>query len=380
MWRLYLLLILDSLILQLPRCIIGFALRWCWHPPQAELIASGLPLAKLRDAAMARRLTMDTQVYGQDMDSAKWLGLLAMATDAPADWDRVMALINDDGSLTRSLAEPYPDDAVPFSQDMASGLILAVPHRLHRLTDTERVRLAAVWDRTTWQGWPLLTAQPGRGKRPFGRGHLWRPWCIWGCEDVLGALVWLYLGWRITGQRRYLAAYWAMRILQAPCLWLATSDAQVWLGRVYAVHSANAHSSLLLWYAGWRVTGSRLFRRALATAYKRHGHYSADACVLAGSVINAPGWREQALALITAALDKGTRPCPADKTYLSLIWPPAIVRRAGRLQPPQWRGADYLWERSPIKGRVLDDAYRARRGLDVIFPVLLMHRILGGRT
>ena len=100
---------------------------------------------------------------------------------------------------------------------------------------------------------------------------------------------------------------------------------------------------------------------------------------MAGSAIDAPGWRDLAKGLISAALDKGTRYCPEDKTYLSLVWPPAIVRRASSLQAPESRGADYLWERSPIKGQLLDDAYRAGRGLDVIFPALMMSAVLGGR-
>ena len=195
-----------------------------------------------------------------------------------------------------------------------------------------------------------------------------------GSEDILSALVWLFTGWKITGERRYLIAYYAFMVMQAPSLLIACSDAQIWMGRMYGIAMHNTHSKAVESFTGWKLTGNWLFRQALAQAYKRHASYNADIAVLGGQATGATGWREKALELISDAVDKGTYPCPQDTKYLSLIWPPEFVMRAGAIVPPTHRGGDYIWERNPVKGDKLDDAYRAGKGLDVIFPLGALQR------
>lgn len=374
MFFFYLALFLDALLLQPLRCLIGFALRFCWRPPVSAPLPPARPLEELTAIAAERRKTLDRNIYGQGGDSAKFLGMLAYATRAQEDWENVMGLVCEDGSLKRNLKEPYPDDSVPFSGDMLSGFMLAVADRLPKLTDMERGRLKRVWERTTWEGFPLLVAHPAGGKKIFERGHVWRPWWIMGSEDILTALAWLFIGWKLTGERRYLLAYWAFMVLQAPSLFLACPDAQIWLGRVYGIATHNTHSKVLGCFAGWKLTENCFFRQALAQSYRRHAWYNADIAVLAGQVIKATGWHEKALALISDAVDKGIYACPQDTKYLSLIWPPEFVMRAGVIVPPTHRGGDYIWERNPVKGDKLDDAYRAGKGLDIIFPLGALQR------
>lgn len=374
MLQFYALLLVDALVFQPLRCVFGLLMRFLWQPPDMEAAPpSPMGEAELRLRAAALYISLDRNKYGQDADSAKFLGMLAFATGRDDEWRRVMDLVQDDGSLKRSLApEDHAENAAPFSPDLLSGFLLAVLGRLERLTVGERVRLAKVWERTTWQGWPLLLAHPLRGKQIFERGHLWTPWWVFGCEEILAALAWLRLGWRISGEGRYLWAYWAFMILQAPSLLIASADVQVWLGRVYALAAHNIHSKALIFYVGYKLTGSRRFKAALRQAYARHGAYNADICLLAGEAAGAADYKSRALALIADALAKGTRPCPEDRRYLSLIWPPEMVTRSARFMPPSARGADYVWERSPIKGSLLGDASRARLGLDVIFPAMLL--------
>lgn len=374
MFLFYLVLLLDTILLQPLRCLIGFALRFCWHPPVSAPLPPARTLEELNAIAAERLKTLDRTIYGQGGDSAKFLGMLAYATGAQEDWENIMALVCEDGSLKRNLKTPYPDDSVPFSGDMLSGFFLAVADRLPKLTDTERARLGKVWARTTWEGFPLLIAHPERGKKVFERGHIWRPWWVMGSEDILGALAWLYLGYKITGKMRYLIAYYAMTVLQAPSLALACPDAQIWMGKVYGIAAHNTHSGALIFYAGHSLTGNVFFRMALKQSYRRHGRYNADIAILAGQATKATGWKEKAMALISDAVDKGTYACPQDTKYLSLIWPPEFVMRAGVIVPPTHRGGDYIWERNPVKGDKLDDAYRAGKGLDIIFPLGALQR------
>ena len=376
MW-LYILLLFDSLVLQPFRCFFGSFLSFCWWPPKVAPV----PTARFRpgelvNLAHARIATLDRTVYGQGGDSAKFLGMLAAATDSEIDWQNVMDLVQPGGTIKRNLRAEYSDDAVPFSGDMLSGFLLAVVQRLPRLTTDERITLGKLWQRTTWQGFPLLFADAGTGKKTvFGRGHVWRPWWVLGSEEVLTALAWLYCGWEITGQTRYRVAYYAFLVLQFPSLLLACPDGQFWVGRVYAIATYNTHSKALVFYAGWLMTGGYVFKAALAQSYKRHADYNADIAILAGSAVDAPGWQETALNLIAGAVDKGRYPCPQDTKYLSVIWPPERVMRSGAIPPPEFRGGDYVWERNPVKGNVLDDDYRAKKGLDLIFPALMLARL-----
>ena len=375
--RLYLLLLFDSLVLQPCRCLLGLLLRFCWWPPKVAAVPpSRHTQNELTAIAHDRISTLDRTVYGQGGDSAKFLGMLSAATDDEADWQNVMALVQPDGTIKRNLRPQYPDDAVPFSGDMLAGFLLAVVKRLPRLTPDERILLDTLWQRTTWQDFPLLFADAATGKKTvYGRGHLWRPWWIFGCEEVLTALAWLYCGWQITGETRYRWAYYAFLVLQFPSLLLGCPDGQFWLGRVYAIATYNTHSKALVFYAGWLMTGGYVFKVALAQSYKRHAAYNADIAILAGSVIDAPGWQDTALNLVAGAVGKGQYPCPQETKYLSVIWPPEMVMRAGTIPPPEFRGGDYIWERNPVKGNVLDDDYRAKKGLDIIFPALMLARL-----
>ena len=374
---LYILLVLDSLLLQPFRCFFGLLLRFCWHPPKvATLPPSRFTLKELVAWAHARIHSLDRTVYGQGGDSAKFLGMLATATGDDADWQNVMALVQPDGTIKRNLRAQYPDESVPFSGDMLAGFLLAVVQRLPSLSLADRITLAKLWQRTTWYGFPLLFADAATGKKTvFGRGHVWRPWWVLGSEEVLTAIAWLYCGWKITGATRYRVACFAFIIMQFPSLLLGCPDGQLWLGRLYAIATYNTHSKVLVFYAGWLMTGGYHFMEALAQSYKRHAAYNADIAILAGSAVDAPGWRETALNLISCAVEKGRYPCPQDTKYLSIIWPPEMVMRSGIIPPPEFRGGDYIWERNPVKGNVLDDDYRAKKGLDVIFPALMLTRV-----
>lgn len=373
MIQFYLMLIVAAVFFQPPTCVIGFLVRFLWHPPRLWERINLRSREELITIAAERRRTLDPKTYGLDADSAKWLGLISSASGEDEDWQNVMALVQDDGSIKRCLESiDHAENKVPFSCDLLSGFMRAVWARLPKLTDDERARLGKFWERTTWQGWPLLMAHPLDGKVMFERGHIYKPYWIFGSDEILTTLAWLYLGYEVTGQRRYLWAYRALKWSQALALLAASPDVQMWLGRVYAMSAHNVHSKALIYHMGYKLTGSRVFYRACAQAYKRHGHYNATVCLLAGGVIDAPWYRLIAWALISDAVDKGMEPCPMVAEYWSCAGLPVRENGSPYLEMPSRRGDDFVWERKPHKGRLLDDAYRARRGLDVWFETQLL--------
>lgn len=71
----YLLLLLDSLLLQPIRCVLGFAMRFLWHPPRV-VSAPSYTFGDLAGIAKERLATLSREIYGQGGDSAKFLGML----------------------------------------------------------------------------------------------------------------------------------------------------------------------------------------------------------------------------------------------------------------------------------------------------------------
>lgn len=368
----YVLLILDSLILQPIRIVLGFIMRFLWHPPRAQDVSADRSRAQVYARAQELIPTLNRNTYGQGGDSAKFLGMLYYATRKLEDWKNVMALVCDDGSLKRNLKDPYPKDSVPFSSDMLSGFMLAVAAHLPVISDEDRKRLAKVWELTTWKGWPLLTSDPSYGKKPFNRGHVWRPWWVIGSEEVLSAMAWLRIGYDLTGKTRYLVGYWAFLVLQIPSLIFGCTDAQIWLGPFYYTAAHNTHSKALVFHTGWSLTGSMWFSFALNKSYRRHGSYCVDITLLGGDHADDDNYLEHAHALLCSTIKKGSHACPEDTRYISLGLPPEVVMRAPMLMAPEYRGADYVGERSAIKGQFLDDGYRQSMGLDTIFPAALL--------
>lgn len=379
----YVMLIIDFIIFQPIRVVVGFTMRFLFKLPLVVLPGRAvIPITQLYALADRRYETLDRQKYGvEDMDSAKFLGMLAYAAPegsevAKVERSRVMDLCSPNGGLYRCLQRPYPDDAVPFSNDMLSGFLLAVFRFLPSLTAVERESLRKVWNMVSFSGFPLLTANPAGKKKLFERGHIFAPWDILGSEGVLTALAWLFLGYKVTGERRYLVAYLTMKILNLPTLIFTCPDAQIWCGPVYAYSANNTHSKALIFYTGLKLTRSIFFRHALKVTWKRHGVYNADIALLGGEYFGKPGFKDRAVDLIASTADKGRIPCPQSKRYLSLTdIPPKFVVRSEFIVPPIQRGADYVNERSPVKGDLLDDTYREKRGLDVIFPLWILKKL-----
>lgn len=373
--KLFLLLILDSIILQPLRLVLGFLLNFTWFPSKVQ---PPIQMNKLKPDfdwdinlfRIAKQLYehLDRKKYGLDNDSMKFLGMLSYATGNQEDWDKVISLVTDDGRIKRCHKEPYPEDTASFSTDMASGFILAVLGRLDLLTEDERTKLTTLFERTIWKGFPFqITSANYEKEKLFSRSHIWRLWWLFGKEEVLTSMAWLALGYKITKQWKYVIAYYTFMLLQLPTLLFTTADAQIWIKRIYQVSAHNTHSRFLNFFVGKELTNSWVFKLALREAYKRHGKYNADLLVLVDKD------SELAYNLICDALHKGVHDCPKTVTYI-VPFPPKIEKRAPRIMPPSCRGNDYVWERSTIKGNTLTYDYRQRMGLDVIFPALLYLR------
>ena len=381
MVQLYLILIIDSFLLQPFRRVFGFIMRFMWTMPP---IVAPAPLREpeeetlkhLHGLAVERLGTLGRTIHGQGENSAKFLGMLYAATGDEAEWQRTLALVRDDGTMHRNLCPQEDDD--PICADEAAGFVLAVWRRLPDMTVEERQKLGRLWHNTTFRGFPFLLPDGRRGKKLFSTGHFWRPWWLLGSEDSLSAMTWLLLGQQITGLRRYSVAYTLFTCLQCIGNTFACPDGQFWRGKYYGMTSFNTHSKVLIFFVGYQLAKHRLgksfFFSSLKQAYQRHGEYNADIRILAGSVLGE-AYHTLALELLQSCANKGAKPCPTDKEYISLLWPPARVMRASCIWPPDCRGGDYVWERNPVKGCVYSETQRRARGLDLIFPVLIMEEL-----
>lgn len=387
MFQACILLLVDALILQPIRLVLGTLARFCWHPPKAQDTADGgdkirgtpsMDWDTLYDAAQLLATKLDKGVYGYGGDSMKFLGMKYFASRNELDWEAVYGLVQDDGTVRRNWRQPYTsEDNVDFSTDMLSGFLAAVYRRIAegKLNKDEKQRLSKLWDRTTWEGCPFNFVHAATGKKSiFGRGQFWRPYWVFGCEDIIVALLWLDLGYRLTGDVKYKIMRIAMLVLNFPSLLLTCTDGQFWVKRVYAVAAHNTHSRALMFYIAHCLRPSWITRTALRQAWDRHAEYNADILLLAGLGLGILSEDAEARVrqLIYSALEKGKYDCPQDCKYLSLTGF-EIKDGASMLMLPIYRGNDYVWERTPIRGDRLDDAYRERMGLDVIFPVFVHH-------
>lgn len=372
MCRFILLLIFDALVLQPIRCVLGFIVQFLWHPPKSGSAGNLQDWSSLYEAANQLYNQLDRVKYGLDDDSAKFLGMLAFVRPE-TEWSDFMRLVDTDGNLKRNLKDPYPADTPDFSTDMLSGFMLGVYGNLTRMTEEERERLIKVWERASWSGFPMLISSANNGKKLFGRGHVYRFWWIFGCEEILMCLAWLALGYKLTGKIKYKIAYWLMQILLFPSLLLTCPDAQIFVGPVYWLSAHNTHSRALVDFVGAKLTDSHWFRSALQILYKHHGAYNADILLLYCAALDSFYFSdvERCRGLLSDVLRKGVEETPTSKRYLELDFPPKIVHFAPQFMLPSSRGNDYVWERSPLKGYVYSDQQRAVWGLDVIFPVLL---------
>lgn len=371
MYKFILLLIFDAVILQPVRCIFGIIIQFLWHPPfisPAKATQSWSSLYAQADWLYSR---LDRVKYGLDDDSAKFLGMLAFVRPEN-EWSNFMRLVDTDGNLKRNLKDPYPDDTPDFSTDMLSGFMLGVYGNLNRMTKEERERLTKVWERASWSGFPMLVSSANNGKKLFGRGHVYRFWWIFGCEEILMCLAWLALGYRVTGKAKYKIAYWLMQVFLLPSLLLTCPDAQIFIGPIYWMSAHNTHSRALVDFVGAKLTNSCWFREALRILHKRHGSYNADIALLYCAALESYLFSdvENCRGLLSAALLKGNDTTPTSKRYLELGFPPKLVCYSPFFCNPKYRGNDYIWERSPLKGYVYSDQQRVVWGLDVVFPVL----------
>lgn len=369
MIQFYILMFLDALLLQPFRVVLGFVMRFLWHPPKTD-IYTGIDIKtieELKVIAETRRPKLSGEYYSGG-DAAKFLGM--MYHIGILQESVFLKLFTEDGQVRRNLKTPYTEDEETFSTDMAAGLMLGI-------TGLPRgyEQVCSMFERTTFKGCPMLFSSYLRGKELFGRGHIYRPWWIHGSEDVLTGLAWLRLAYYYTEERRYNVASWFWFILHLPTILLACPDAQIWVGRVYGTSWHNTHSKAMVFFVGALTGGwmSWVFRRALRYVCERYEESNVDILIMR-YIVSGGNYNSLILRLLTNVVDKGYFPCNKNTKYLSLFWPPSFVVNAGTIQDVTCRGNDYVWERSPIKGNECSEQYREVRCLDLIFPVYMYER------
>jgi hypothetical protein len=306
-------------------------------------------------------------------DCAKFLGMYYWATGSEQAWKDVMRLCDKEHKVLHRTPE-VPDlyTETHFSTDMMSGFLGAVVHRHIKrgLTDSEKETLTAIWNHTTWEGLPMVLDHVGKGKE-LNRNCVYEPWRVWDTQEEVRMLLWLKMGHLITGERRYIIAYWMYYICLLPMMLLSVHDGTIWVGKYYFQSPHCSHSAMLNCTSIYRLTGNWLFKHLMRQRYWRRRHTSPDMLALWYTYFsNELNYVDDCLLhnLCYSTYMKGTRP-------VEMRYPWVDISEFGKkygtpyLTSPMRRGADYSDERSMVKSVRMEEDERKRWSLDVIFPI-----------
>lgn len=388
-----------------PICLpLAFALRFLWHPPalsermiEAQHRRDGGhdPVAALSDAYSIAESALDKAYLRKHWDAGKFWSMYAWATGDDLAWKTCMQMADTEaGTLHRNPEQYWKPEEITFSGDQLSGFMGAVVNRFvtRGLTGEEAGQLASVWDRVSFDGWPMLFPHYKDGKR-FERGFVWRPWQVWNSASLIKLLVWLALGAVVTGKRRYSVLYYIVLTLYFPTLMLASPDGEAWIGKLYACSANASHSLMLDCVSGYRLNKSFMFKRAMKWLIRKRGTWSPDCLALWGAYFGRLTEDQEALLafLVESTLDKcleyegvlGTSK-PVDPAELTAKQEELRIvmcsdyydvlhfekhRGYKYIYPPAVRGCDYSDERHLA---VSENWWRAvpcsKTAVDVIFP------------
>lgn len=390
MWKVILMLLLDILLFQWLRILIGGALRFLWHPSKTTAWKDDkLSPCPPTDSAtwiaeLKSKLDFTSQEYAVMGDSGKFYPLCVAASgyaEAFINQLRNFWTLDPVPRFRRSL-DPRDDDNA-FSIDQLSGMLYAIASLLKRnlLTDADKARLTEIFNYLTFYGTPFCCPDSS-GKKAFaGRGQIYRPYNILSSRPQAVFETWCRVAYEVSGDRRYLLLHWLSKIFLVFSSLLATSDGSFWIGRIYGKSNHQVHSTALIAAAGYQLNDSWFCKRILKELKKRYWNTNADMLALYGVHVAALSQKEKMhlIRMVYSAFLKGqTQRDYTGKTkrFLSLIWPPELVDRFTEQLPPTVTYPDYTWERSTIK---IAGSYPAVKRdwqyLDSLFPLSLYEQL-----
>lgn len=372
---------LSVFLFQPVAVVVGFLLRFLYHPPKLDeefAEYSKKPIFDYEDPSIytmyhKRLKSFDYKKLLSYGDCAKFLGMYYWATDSEQAWRDTMRLCDKEHRVlhrTPEVKDLYNE--THFSTDMMSGFLGAVTHRILKrgLTGEEKETLTAIWNHTTWDGMPLVLDHVGKGKE-LNRNCVYEPWRVWDTQEEVRMLLWLKLGHLITGERRYIIAYWMYYVFLLPMMLLSVHDGTIWVGKYYFQSPHCSHSAMLNCTSVYRLTENWLFRHLMRQRYRRRRYTSPDMLALWGtyfaSYMTTTDLR-LCYNLCFSTYMKGTKP-------VEMMYPWVDISEFGKkygtpyLVSPMKRGADYSDERSMVKSVPMDKETREKWSLDVIFPL-----------
>lgn len=291
MIKVLLLLLLDVVLFQWIRIIIGGLLRFLWHPVKATpwfdgTIAPVPPTSSGEWIAAAKaKLSKVSEEYAQMGDAGKFFPLCVAASGYAVeaiDTLRKFWTLDPVPRFRRSL-DPQDDDKA-FSIDQASGMLYTLAELLSRglLTDEDKARLTQVFNHITFSGAPMCVPD-SQGKKSFlGVGQIYRPYNVSSSRPHVVFETWCQVAYKVSGDWRYAVLYWLSKILLVFSALLSTGDGSFWIGRVYGKTNHRTHSTALIAAAGYRLNKSWLCKNVLTELKKRYWQTNADMLALFG--------------------------------------------------------------------------------------------------
>lgn len=359
--RILLWLVIDLLLLMPLKILATVVIKLAWKP-DVDYIRDHSTVYSPRELDVrVKPIEIEYSHILNDGDGVKWLGLLVGSGGGLFDkaWLHLMHYIDDNGIIGRHpVGHPERDNTVAFSGDMFAGLSLAVARylRINMVGVHDKEKLIKLWEQVLWKGKPFQFADVRGSKRGADRGNLW-PWFSLGPE-VLQVLVFLFIGYRLTKQKRYLVLYHIIRFLYYPLLAIGLGDYGIFVRNVYAVAWFVPHSKMCVCSAGYLLTKDPLFKKAARTIAERYNDFNADISAMYWDVFETrlmPIMERQYLSwMILDAYGKGRLAYEPDmfpvkkKRYFSLR-SFEFKEMSDRWLSPGYRGQKYVWENNPLE-------------------------------
>lgn len=385
----------DIIFLQPLKIVIAIVYRFLWNPSvDGKYISSvmSLPDVNIDKNEIHREVTeFDTTPLQDDGDGFKWitilLGQLKGKLGYLQKYNELLDVVNkylwNNGTIGRypvGHAKRY--ETSNFSGDMLSGLMFwlsresqseipfgTVPNDI--MECLKKVFEVVTFSRESGHGNKkrLLCFSNAREEvtdydsLKEDRGYIYRFWGL--SPDLVRLLVWLKLGYLITGQKRFLFFYRMIRIGFAPLFCVSRGDYGIFVGKLMAVAWFTSHSNMYHLTSLYLLTKETRWKK-IAKGLRKDFWWNPDISgayftyFLEGTADSDIGDFSRYYHLVERALRKGSSAPPLEDSHTDYF----DLRKFTKVQLspywllPQFIGHRYMWENNPIKYCKCDEERR----------------------
>lgn len=371
------LILLDAIVLQPIRCIVGFINRFLWYPVKYNtdrIIYPDYDLEKIKNDSL-ESYNWDSLLHSNDC--CKFIGLFLSNKKSDDLLNYVRNLLDIDKMTIRRQIYDY-DLTVDFSTDMMPGLMLILMHYPDLWTnkDTKEILQKITFDKIPFD------FPDGYGNKTLKRGWFFNPFVIWASHNILTVLAWLSLCKYLTKDYRYTVLYYLLLICELPSILMACPIGNILLSKfkITGVAWHQIHSKMIVYCVGYYLTHNIIFKLAAKKIYKLHREFNPEIVGLYYKYIlqskidkSSEDWYNSIHAVL-ACNEKGS----LDSSKMNTVeyFDIRKFEKTNLLEEMHsclYRNEEYQWERNPQKKQtMLSSKYRKEHRLDVFNALSLL--------